>query len=71
MSNWLGDQLDNPNGSKGKPCIPEMRGIEDVAALLLHLHADKTAPSYAANRLVLMLVLPLAVKTLCARRNLS
>ena len=48
-----------------------MRGIEDVAALLLHLHADKTALSYAANRLVLMLVLPLAVKTLCARRNLS
>ena len=39
--NRLDDQLDHSDRSKGKPCGSEMKDIEDMAALLAHLHADK------------------------------
>ena len=57
VRNWLGDQLDNPDESKGELSDPERKDIEDVAALLINQHADKNALKYEANSFVLMLVL--------------
>ncbi len=57
FKNWLGDQLDNPDESKGEPSDSETKDVEDVAALLIHQHANETALTNETNRFVLMPVL--------------